>query len=245
MSFSNFYNNILVIDIETVSAVSDFSELPQRFREHWEYKASHIKNDEEYSAEELYFKKAAIYAEFGKIICISAGFFHHLEGSDYQLRITSFASHDEKLLLSEFRELLLKFNPKELKLVAHNGREFDFPYICRRMLVNEITLPDCLQLNDKKPWDIKHIDTMDMWKFGDRKSYTSLDLLATLFGISSSKQGIDGSMVNETYYNKNDLPKISEYCMADVAVTARLYLRMNLLPAIKEENIVYIGTETA
>lgn len=239
----SFYHNLLIIDIETVSALPDYNELPERLREHWDKKSTQIKYDDELSAEELYFKRAAIYSEFGKVVCISVGFFAPLEDGDYQLRVTAYASNDEHKLLTDFKNLLLKFSQSQVRLVAHNGKEFDFPYICRRMLVNGIVLPECLQINDKKPWEIRHIDTMELWKFGDRKSYTSLDLLATLFDIRSSKQEIDGSMVNDTFYKKNDLPLIAEYCMQDVVVTAQLYLRMHVLPLIKEENIAIVSAD--
>ena len=240
MNKSHIYNNALVLDIETVSSTIDFQSLPDRLKPLWEYKARFIKNDEEYSIEELYFKRGAIYAEFGKIICISAGFFNALENNNYQFRVTSFASHDEKELLLDFIGLLEKFNQADLRFVAHNGKEFDYPYMCRRMLVNEIPLPVSLQINDKKPWEIKHLDTMNMWKFGDLKNYTSLELLTALFGIESSKKGMDGSMVNEVYYNEKNLDKIAEYCTADVIVTAQLYLKLNQAPLIAEENIVIV-----
>jgi len=240
MDINQFYQNVLVVDIETVSCKEDFSELPDRLKSLWEHKSTLIKNEEELSAEQLFFKKGAIYAEFGKIVCISVGFFNQLENKEYQLRVTSFASDNEKELLSGFKELVLKFPQKQLKLVAHNGKEFDFPYLCRRMIIHEISLPESLDLTGKKPWEVNHIDTMEMWEFGDRKSYTSLDLLSAIFGIESSKQDMDGSMVNETYYKEKNLEKISTYCMADVMVTAQLYLRLNLLPMIKEENMVIV-----
>ncbi len=233
----NYYQNLLVIDIETVSATEKFNDLPERLKPLWEYKSTFIKNDEELSPEELFFKRGAIYAEFGKIVCISAGFFHQLENGEYQFRVTAFASDDEKKLLMDFIQLLNKFSQKDIRFVAHNGKEFDFPYLCRRMLVHGIQLPESLDIGEKKPWEVKHIDTMEMWKFGDKKSYTSLELLSAIFDIESSKKGMDGSMVNDAYYIDKDLGKIAEYCIADVVVTAQLYLRLNLLPFIKEENI--------
>ncbi len=240
MNQNHIYQNILVLDIETVSSTEKFEQLPERLKPLWQNKANFIKNEEEFTVEELYFKKGAIYAEFGKIVCISAGFFHRLESGEYQFRVTSFASHDEKKLLLNFIGSLEKMNQRELRFVAHNGKEFDYPYLCRRMLVNDIPLPISLQLSDKKPWEIKHMDTMNMWKFGDMKNYTSLELLTALFGIESSKQGIDGSMVNDVYYKEEDLDKIAEYCTADVIVTAQLYLKLNQAPIIEEKNIVIV-----
>lgn len=240
MNENVLYKNLLFLDIETISLVDRYEKLPDRLKALWNHKAQFIKNDLSLSPEELFFDKAAIYSEFGKVVCISVGFFNRMENGEYQLRVTSFYGDDEKKILSDFKSLLEKLDQKELRLVAHNGKEFDFPYICRRMIINEIGLPYCLQLAEKKPWEVKHIDTMEMWKFGDKKSYTSLELLATIFDITSSKQEIDGSMVNQTYYVDNNCDLISEYCQADVIVTAQLYLRMNLLPLIKEENIVSV-----
>jgi predicted PolB exonuclease-like 3'-5' exonuclease len=190
--------------------------------------------------QELYFSRGAIYAEFGKVICISVGIFTH-ENNDFGLRVKSFSFDDERKILEAFKNLLeTKFTSKDLVLVAHNGKEFDFPYICRRMLVNDLLIPEALDIRDKKPWEIQHIDTMELWKFGDRKNFTSLDLLAALFGVESSKDDIDGSMVNSVYYEENDLERISKYCQRDVMVTAQVFLKLNGLPKIKEENIEFI-----
>ena len=234
------YKNILVIDIETVSAYEQYSDKDERLQNLWDKKASFLHNEEEQTAEELYFDRGAIYAEFGKVICISVGIFTH-ENNAYGLRVKSFASDNETEILEAFKSLLeTKFNARDLKLIAHNGKEFDFPYICRRMLVNNILIPEALEIRDKKPWEIQHIDTMELWKFGDRKNFTSLDLLATLFNIESSKGDIDGSMVNSVYYNEKDLPRISKYCQRDVMVTAQVFLKLNGLPIIADDQIEYL-----
>lgn len=234
------YKNILVIDIETASAYPSYAKMNERMQQMWNKKASFLNNEDELTPEELYFQRGAIYAEFGKIICISVGIFTH-ENAEFGLRIKSFASEDEAEVLQSFKHLIeTKFNEKDLLLVAHNGKEFDFPYVCRRMLANSMIIPDALDIRDKKPWDIRHIDTMEMWKFGDRKNFTSLELLAVIFGIKSSKDDIDGSMVNDVYYNQNDLERISTYCQRDVMVTAQVMLCLNSLPKIKSENIEYL-----
>ena len=164
------------------------------------------------------------------------------ENNEPSLRIKSFASDDETELLSSFKSLLeKKFDQNKLMLCAHNGLEFDFPYLCRRMIKNGIKLPLCLDIAGKKPWEVNHIDTMELWKFGDRKSYTSLDLLAAIFDIESSKDDIDGSMVNEVYYENKQLERIAHYCMQDVLVTAQLFLKLNCLPVIPEENITLLS----
>jgi predicted PolB exonuclease-like 3'-5' exonuclease len=156
------------------------------------------------------------------------------------LRIKGFYGDDEKVLLEEFNQLLAKFDPNKLTLCAHNGKEFDFPYLCRRMLVNNIKLPAVLDTAGKKPWEVNHLDTMELWKFGDRKNFTSLELLAALFDIPTSKESIDGSMVSTVYYDDGDLQTISEYCNRDVLVTSQLLLRLNQQDIVKSENVHFI-----
>lgn len=237
IQFDRQYKNLLVIDIETASSFKEYADMDERMQALWNKKASFLYNEEAQSVEDLYFGKSAIFAEFGKIICISMGIFTFEKGV-FGLRIKSFASDNEAEILNAFKSLLeTKFDEKSLILVAHNGKEFDFPYICRRMLVNDILIPEALEIRDKKPWDIQHIDTMEMWKFGDRKNFTSLELLATLFGIETSKNDIDGSMVNTVYYIENDLERISKYCKHDVLVTSQVFLKLCGLPMIREENI--------
>lgn len=234
------YKDILVIDIETVGTSAQFADLDPRTQELWKKKASTLPNNDDFTPEELFSKRAGIYAEFGKIVCISVGIFTK-ENDSYGLRIKSFTADSEARLLQDFGSLLAsKFEQSQLQLVAHNGKEFDFPYICRRMLVNGVSIPASLSIQNKKPWEIKHIDTMEMWKFGDRKNYTSLDVLANLFGIESSKDDIDGSMVNSVYYDDQDLERISQYCMKDVMVTAQIFLCLSGLPKMEIENIEYL-----
>ncbi|MCR9065244.1 MAG: 3'-5' exonuclease [Cytophagales bacterium] len=219
--------NILFIDIETTAGFRDFSELPDRMKPLWERKAAYLKNEKELSGAEMYSERAAIYAEFGKVICIGVGgYFINKEGKlDFKTKTLS--SHSEAELLTEFSEILEKHKAKEyLKLCAHNGKEFDFPYLSRRMLINNLPLPYVLDLAGKKPWEVNHIDTMELWKFGDYKHYTSLDLLAAVFDIPSSKSDISGADVNRVYYEENNLEKIADYCERDVKVLAELYLKL-------------------
>jgi len=237
METRDLITNTIILDIETISAYDSYANMPDRLKPLWDKKASFLKNEDQLSAEELYFNRAGIYAEFGKVICIAVGYYARTEDNDIQLRVKAEYGHDEKELLLAFNDLLSKF-PASTTLVAHNGKEFDFPYLCRRMLVNGIPLPQVLDIGKKKPWEIPHIDTLELWKFGDKKNFTSLELLAAIFDIDSSKDGIDGSMVNEVYYKDDGLEQIAAYCRSDVVVTAQLFLKMNLLPAIKPENIV-------
>ncbi len=235
---NNHFQDFLVIDIETVSGNGNAGTLSKKLFSHWEKKAEFIRNPDEKSAEELYEERAAIYAEFGKVIVIGMAIYHEWKGKP-AMRIKSLASHDEKELLTDFKNFIEgKFDQDNLRLCAHNGKEFDFPYLCRRMLINDIKIPWSLNMSGKKPWEVNHIDTMELWKFGDWKSFTSLDLLTTIFDIPSSKTEMDGSMVSKTYYQEKDgLQKIEEYCKRDVIATAQLYLRLNNLPLIEESQV--------
>jgi DNA polymerase elongation subunit (family B) len=233
--------NTLIIDIETVSTFESYDNLNERLKKQWDRKAALIKNEDNLAPDKLYFERAGIYAEFGKIICVAVGLFTRIQKGQLGLRIKAFGDKDEKNVLLKFKELLNnKLDRENLVLCAHNGKDFDFPYLCRRYLINEIEIPVPLQIAGKKPWEIKHLDTMEMWKFGDRKNYSSLDLLAAIFDIGSSKSTMDGSMVNAAYYIDDDLEQIIEYCKQDVMVTANLFLKLNLMPAIPEQNIVYL-----
>ena len=232
--------NILFLDIETVSAEPSFEELSPRFQSLWEKKAKFFRESETKTASELY-EKAGIYAEFGKIVSIAVGYFIPNDKAELRLRVKAFSSHNEKKILETFSQLIDQhFNSKKLRLCAHNGKEFDFPYIGRRMVINAIPIPEVLNLSGKKPWEVAHLDTMELWKFGDYKHFTSLDLLAALFNIDSSKDDIDGSQVNAVYYQDGDLSRIAKYCKRDVAVLAQVYLRMNQLPLLKEEQITIL-----
>ncbi len=213
-----------------------YEEMPERLQAQWDRKASFLRKDEADTAKDIYEDKGGIYAEFGKVVAISIGFFTYV-GPELSLRVKAIFGDDESTILKEFNNLMEKFDSKKLILCAHNGKEFDFPYLCRRMLVNKIKLPDVLDTSGKKPWEVNHLDTMEMWKFGDRKNFTSLELLATLFDIPTSKDGIDGSQVSGVYYDDNEVERIAKYCSKDVVVTAQLLLKLNQQPAIKEENI--------
>jgi DNA polymerase elongation subunit (family B) len=234
--FFSDLKDILFLDIETAAVTAHLNDLDGRLQGEWAKKTQFLKNQDESTAEELFFQKAGIFAEFGKVICIGVGYFvYNPEDNKLQFRSKSFAAKQEHDTLLEFRDLLEK---KNWTLCAHNGKEFDFPYLCRRMLVNRIPLPEVLQLAGRKPWEIRHLDTLELWKFGDYKHYTRLELLAGLFGIPSSKGDIDGSQVNEVYYVKNDLESIRKYCLRDVEVTGRIYLSFQGLPAELEMEII-------
>lgn len=227
--------NILFLDLETVSQEVAYENLNERFRHLWNKKAAVLKRDS--PPEEVYSEKAAIYAEFGKIICIGIGFFQQEEG-DIVFKTRALHHSDERQLLSGFASMLGKASMKNWQLCAHNGKEFDFPYLCRRMLINRVALPDPLQITGKKPWELTWLlDTMEMWKFGDYKAFTSLDLMAACLDVPGSKDDIDGSQVGRVYHQENDLPRIARYCQKDVATMAMVYLRLKGLDLLPEEKI--------
>jgi 3'-5' exonuclease len=232
-------DEILFLDIETVPLSPSFELLEEYDRQLWSDKSRFIREKNNVSVEDSY-HQAGIYAEFGKIVCISVGYFVVRMG-ERLFRTTSFANHDEAVLLNEFSHLLEhRFNNPFRVLCAHNGKEFDFPYICRRMLINGIALPQLLDISGKKPWEIAHLDTMELWKFGDYKHYTSLKLLARIFGIPTPKDDIDGSMVRSVYYEQGDLDRISVYCQKDVATVAQLFLKYRNEKILSQESIVQV-----
>lgn len=234
--------NILFLDVETVPVSPDFEQLPDVFKPLWEKKSLRLKKSEEQTPEMMFNESAGIYAEFGKIVCISTGFFYKKPEEEKLLfRVKSFYSHDEKELLQSFAQLLKNhFNSPSHYLCGHNGKEFDFPYISRRMIVNSIPLPLLLCNHGKKPWETTLLDTMELWKFGDYKNFTSLALLAALFDIPTPKDDIDGSDVSRVYYQDNDLERIAVYCAKDVVTTARVYLRYMDLGVLDDEGVMFI-----
>ncbi len=227
-------DEILFLDIETVPQQSSFDDLDEGFQHLWDKKSTNMRKPDE-TASDIY-ARAGIYAEFGKIICISTGYLHNNSGEDH-FRTKSFFGHDEKILLQEFAGMLKLFSAKKnIQVAAHNGKEFDFPYISRRMLINGIPLPRVLDIAGKKPWEVGFIDTLELWKFGDYKSYTSLALLTKVFGIASPKDDIDGSQVAEVYYQEKNLERIVRYCEKDVLAVAQLFQKYRGNELIKADN---------
>ena len=236
-----YLKNLIFIDIETVPEKPSFSDLSEKMQDLWVKKSVYLKNEDGLSAEELYQERAGIYSEFGKVIVIAIGFFYNDRDGKLNFRVKSLSDDDEKSLLDRFIETMSQnMDEKKIRLCAHNGKEFDFPYLARRMVINRIQIPGFLQLSGKKPWEINHIDTLEMWKFGDRKSFTSLELLTTILDIPPPKEDMDGSMVSSVYYEDNDLDKIAKYCKNDVAATAQLYLRLKGYSILSEDRIHFI-----
>ena len=230
--------NILFLDIETVPAFSAYEELPVTIRALWEKKALYLRKEAE-TPESLY-QRAGIFAEFGRIICISTGMIG-IQDDKRVLRLKSFFALDEKELLESFADLVTRLGQKrEIDLCAHNGKEFDFPYIARRMLINRVKLPALFDIAGKRPWEIRHLDTLELWKFGDHKHYTSLDLLTTIFNIESPKSDIEGSQVAMVYWKENDLQRIVAYCRRDVIAVAQLMLRYKGEELLNQDDIVIL-----
>ena len=228
-------SEILFLDIETVPEKSSFEELSPVKQELYGQKTKYQRK-EEFTAQEFY-ERAGIWAEFGKIVCISVGFFN----DDSSFRLKSFFGDNEVKILEDFKNLLNRYyNQKQHVLSAHNGKEFDFPYIARRMVINRVELPEKLNLFGKKPWEVPHLDTLEMWKFGDYKHYTSLNLLTNILGISSPKEDIDGSMVGQVYYKDKDLKRIAKYCENDTLAVAQVYLRFSNLELLTEKQIIKV-----
>lgn len=234
-------NELLVIDIETVPQVPAFADLSSNWQELWQEKVAKTMPDD-MLPEDSYRKRAGILAEFGKIICISTAVFSYNDMKINGLRVKSVSGDDERAVLEGFVEICNKMygRNRNFQFAGHNIREFDIPYICRRMIINGMLLPEYLQLNDRKPWEVRMMDTLSWWKFGDYKHYTSLHLMANVLGIPTSKTDMDGSMVQDVYYKERDLQRIVDYCQRDVVVTANVILRFQQLPTLRDEDVVIV-----
>ncbi|MEM7035759.1 MAG: ribonuclease H-like domain-containing protein [Bacteroidota bacterium] len=232
--------NILFLDIETASAEKNYADLPERLQKLWDKKARILnkREDEPMDPPELFTERAAIFAEFGKVVTISCGYIKFIENRP-TFTLKSWYGPDEKQILVDFAGMLNQFmNRPERNMCAHNGKEFDFPYLGRRYLIQGLELPRALaDIQNKKPWEIRLIDTMTLWKFGDFKNFTSLDLLCAVLGVPSPKDDIDGSEVGRVFWEEADYKRIADYCEKDVLATAQVLLRMSRQPLIQEEDV--------
>ena len=227
--------SILFIDIETVPLYESYKDLPDQQKYHWDHKSQFLAKD--LLPEDLY-QRAGIYAEFGKVIVVSLAWMS--EGDSPHLRVKTLSDQDERKLLVDLYDILVRIDNTQTLLCGHNIKEFDVPFLCRRMLIQQIPLPNLLDVSSKKPWQTPYVDTLEMWKFGDRKHYSKLDLLAHVFDLPTSKDDIDGSQVARVYYQDKDLERIATYCEKDVVLTSHLYRKMKLLPDLTEEQITYV-----
>ena len=232
--------HILFIDIETVSVVADHSQMSPGLQKEWAKKAKFLKSSvtENADAALLFNEKAGRFSEFAKVVCIGFGSFHKHDG-EWKMRLKALTGHSEKDLLNDFCGVLSRFIEyyPQLRFCGHNIKEFDIPFLCRRMIINGMGLPECMQLNGKKTWEITHLDTLELWRFGDYKHYTALSLLAEILGIPSPKEDIDGSMVGNVYWKDGDLQRIGHYCMQDVLTAARVYLKLKGISDVDPEPI--------
>lgn len=232
--------DILFLDIETASLTQEFHELPERLRKHWERRTEllNAKSEEDVSPEEMFPQKAAIYAEFGKVVCISCGYIR-FEGETPKFRVKSWYGPDEDSILREFKVMVDQFMAAPSRqLCAHNGQGFDLPFLGRRYLIRGIGVPDILRdIQMKKPWEIRLIDTMNFWKFGEFRSFASLDLLTAVLDIPTPKDDIDGSMVGKVFWEEKDYARIATYCEKDVVATAQVVLRFAGEPLIPDNGV--------
>ncbi|MFA6150406.1 MAG: 3'-5' exonuclease [Chitinophagaceae bacterium] len=221
--------SILFIDIETVPIQPKLSDLSENMQQLWIKKSKLLRTDKPEDADpaKLFEDRGGIFSEFSKVVCIGIGSLIQQE-KEWVFRLKSLCESDEKILLNNFLSILERFNSanKEMKFCGHNIKEFDLPFLCRRLIINGIPLPPPLQLNNKKPWEIPHLDTLEMWKFGDYKNYTSLALLAEVLNIPSPKNDIDGSMVGRVFWEEKDNERIAKYCMQDVLTTAKVFMHL-------------------
>lgn len=233
-------DQLLLLDIETTPATAELDQLPEAMQRLWGEKMAKTAPESENEAE-LYADRAGIYAEFGKIICISVGFFN-LENGAYYLRMKSFYDDDESIVLNGFLALVEKFYDKHqhFQFAGHNIKEFDIPFICRRSVIHQLSLPKPLQLHGFKPWEMPMLDTLHLWRFGDLRHYTSLKLLTAVLGIETPKDDIDGSMVGKVYWETHDLERIVAYCQKDVTAVAQLLLRFKRLPLLREDQLILV-----
>lgn len=245
---SEILKRCLVIDIETVSEFPNYDELTAAKKALWDIKALQISKyvqlgEKTYDSAELYAEKAGIFAEFAKVACISVGFFSQIDAHRCSFKIKSFVDEQESLILAQFSELLSKYyvDYEVCKIAGHNIKEFDIPFLCRRLIVNHMSLPSILDISGKKPWQTTHLlDTLDLWRFGDFKNYTSLNLLAATLDIDTPKDDIDGSMVGSVYWNDKDLGRIATYCQKDIVTVAQILLRFTGMNALKTDDVIVV-----
>ena len=230
-------DNILFLDIETVPLEDNFQKLDPEMQQLWDDKTKYQRRDE--FTPEAFYDRAGIWAEFGKIVCISVGYFI-IKGDIRNFRVTSFFGDETKILRDFINLLNNHFNHPQHVLCGHNAKEFDIPFIARRMIINGISIPDKINLFGKKPWEISHLDTLELWKFGDYKHFTSLKLLTKILGISSPKGDIDGSQVGHVFYVEKDIDRIVTYCEKDTIAVAQIFLRFRGDDLLVDDEIIHI-----
>ena len=232
-------HDMIFIDIETVSCAPNFSTLDEHWKQLWEEKIKRAL-PEEVTAEEFYEQRAGVMAEFSKVVCISMGYF--VKEENLKMRVKSYYGSDEKMILQNFLKTMhrIESNSRSWHFAGHNIKEFDIPFICRRLIVNGIPVPAFLDFQNMKPWETNIIDTFQYWRFGDYKNYTSLKLLAAALGVPSPKDDLDGSMVGKTYWEENDLKRIAVYCQKDVVTVGNIILKFKNIPLLHIDDVEYV-----
>lgn len=226
------FNHTLFLDLECVPATPTYFDLDEWMQALREKKGKRMVSsmgvEDEMSVEDAYEHRSGIFAEFGKIIVISTGIVSKQDDWTFQMRVKSFAGDDERALLVDFFDMLnTYFSKGHHALCGHNIKEFDIPYICRRALVHDLEFPDILDVQGKKPWETNYIDTLELWKFGDRKNFISLDLLCRVLGVQTPKTDLSGEQVARVYRDDKDLPRIVEYCERDVVAVGEVMLKFS------------------
>ena len=240
MNRNRVFQNPVFLDIETTTCVATYEALSERLKELWDHKAAHLGAKTPEEGRDLFLEKGGLFAEFGRIVAIAIGYISK-DGERELLSVKGLANNDERALLTAFKDIITQFETYgTIQLCAHNGKRFDFPYLCKRMTIQRIALPEALNIQGKKPWEIAHLDTIDMWKFGNNESYVSLDLLTAVLDLPSNKDEIKGEDVGEYYYQKGDLTSIMHYCRKDVVALAQVFRRLSFLPLLAKENIQYV-----
>jgi len=219
-------NKLLFLDIETVGIEEDLDSLHITFphlskmwgETGYDYCKRRYPNEDLYS-NEMFIKKAALLPEFGKIVCASVGFI----SPNGQIKLDSFVG-DEKDILGNICELFNSVDKLGFKICGHNIKNFDLPYIGKKMLVHGITLPKILPTYNDKPWETKVVDTKEVWGFNSYIGLSSLDLICASLDVESPKNGdLKGDLLHQFYYSeKKDINKIKEYCEKDVEATIKL-----------------------
>ncbi len=236
---------MVFIDIETIRGKKTYNDVITEnpaLDDYWQTKHTQIREKEPLSyghiedSAEMYEKMAALYPEWGQIVCISIGQIKFDEdGNPIKFTTKSFSGLYEKILLEEFNETASKIMSKypRMQWVGHNIKGFDMPYIIKRSLINGVRVPNVFHLQKQKPWESQLIDTNDVWKFNGWNG-ARLGLLTEILNIPSPKQDMDGKMVSDVFWEDGDLNRISEYCEMDINATANVMLRISGMDIITD-----------
>ena len=226
-------HKLLFVDIETVGVDEDLDSLhhtnPKLSKvweeTGWDYFKRKYSEDSELSSNQMFVKRAALLPEFGKIVCISVGFIV----PSGETKLDSFYG-DEKNILISTSELLNRVDKLGFVICGHNVKNFDLPYIAKRMLINNIPVPKILPNYTIKPWESRVLDTKEVWGFNSFGGLSSLNLVCTSLGLETSKEGeVNGSNMHKYYYDSNNIEKIKNYCEEDVKCTINLVKKLKKL----------------